>query len=48
MKLTGAQIVVEHLIREGCCYALGIPGHGNLALTDALRLRQDKIKTWCR
>ena len=35
MQLTGAEIVAEHLIREGCPYVLGIPGHGDSALTDA-------------
>ncbi len=45
MRLTGAEIVVEHLIGEGCRYIFGIPGHGNLALTDALRRRQDEIIT---
>ncbi len=33
MTLTGAEIVVGHLIGEGCRYIFGIPGHGNLALT---------------
>ena len=39
MELAGAEIVVEHLIREGCPYVIGIPGHGSLALADALRRR---------
>lgn len=45
MKLTGAEIVAEHLIGEGCPYVLGIPGHGSLALADAFRLRADRITT---
>ena len=45
MQLTGAEIVAEHLIREGCPYVLGIPGHGCLALADAFRGRQDRITT---
>ncbi len=45
MKLTGAEIVAEHLIRESCPYVLGIPGHGSLALADAFRLRADRITT---
>ncbi len=45
MRLTGAEIVVAHLINEGCPYIFGIPGHGNLALTDALRRRQNQITT---
>lgn len=44
MKLTGSEIVVEALIQEGVPYAIGIPGHGNLALVDALRRRQDAIR----
>ena len=44
MKLTGSEIVVEMLIREGVPYAIGIPGHGNLPLVDALRRRQDSIQ----
>jgi len=44
MKFTGSQIVVEMLAREGVPYAIGIPGHGNLALMDALRCCQDRIK----
>ncbi len=44
LHLNGSEIVVEMLIREGVPYAIGIPGHGNLPLIDALRRRQDKIK----
>jgi acetolactate synthase-1/2/3 large subunit len=44
MKLTGSEIVTEMLICEGVPYALGIGGHGNLPLLDALRRRQDRIK----
>lgn len=44
MKLTGSEIVVEMLIREGVPYVIGIPGHGSLALVDALRRRQDHIQ----
>jgi len=36
MRLTGGQIVVETLIREGVPYIVGIPGHGTLGLSDAL------------
>ena len=28
MKLTGGQIVIETLVREGVPYIVGIPGHG--------------------
>jgi len=44
MKLTGSEVVVEMLVREGVPYAIGIPGHGNLGLVDALRRYQDRIK----
>jgi len=43
MKLTGGQIVVETLIREGVPYVAGIPGHGTLGLSDAL-IGQDKLQ----
>src|SRR5918998_6674154 len=44
-RLTGAQIVVEHLVREGVRFAAGIPGHGCWTLTDALLDRSDAIST---
>jgi acetolactate synthase I/II/III large subunit len=44
-RLTGAQIVVEHLVREGVRFAAGIPGHGCWTLTDALLDRSDEIRT---
>ncbi|WXG44990.1 MAG: thiamine pyrophosphate-binding protein [Promethearchaeati archaeon SRVP18_Atabeyarchaeia-1] len=40
---TGGEIVAEYLIKERVPYIVGIPGHGNLALVDALRDRSDKI-----
>ncbi|MGQ9682276.1 MAG: thiamine pyrophosphate-binding protein [Anaerolineae bacterium] len=43
MKLTGAEIVVEMLCAEGMPYAIGIPGHGNLPLVEALRQRRARI-----
>jgi acetolactate synthase-1/2/3 large subunit len=43
MQLTGGEIVAEYLIAEGVPYVAGIPGHGCLALFDALRDRQDRI-----
>jgi acetolactate synthase I/II/III large subunit len=36
MKLTGGQIVVETLRREGIPYLVGVPGHATLGLCDAL------------
>jgi acetolactate synthase I/II/III large subunit len=44
-RLTGAQIVVEHLARTGVRYAAGIPGHGCWALTDALLDCADAVRT---
>jgi acetolactate synthase-1/2/3 large subunit len=44
MRLTGGEIVVEYVIRQGVPYIAGIPGHGNVALLDAVVDRQDKIK----
>ena len=37
MKLTGGEVVVKHLTREGVPYIVGIPGHGVLGLFDAIR-----------
>lgn len=44
-RLTGAQIVVEHLVRQKVPIVAGIPGHGSWALTDALLDRTDAIRT---
>ncbi|HEY7132527.1 MAG TPA: thiamine pyrophosphate-binding protein [Candidatus Limnocylindrales bacterium] len=44
-RLTGAQILVEHLVRERVPFAAGIPGHGCWAITDALLDRRDAIRT---
>jgi acetolactate synthase I/II/III large subunit len=44
-RLTGAQILVEHLVNEGVPFAAGIPGHGCWAITDALLDRRDAIRT---
>ncbi len=44
-RLTGAQVVVEHLVRQGVRFAAGIPGHGCWSLTDALLDRADAIRT---
>jgi acetolactate synthase-1/2/3 large subunit len=43
--LTGAQIIVNHLVRQGVRYAAGIPGHGCWTLTDALLDCADAIRT---
>lgn len=44
MRLTGGEIVVEYLIKEGVPYLVGIPGHGNVALFDALVDRGERIR----
>jgi acetolactate synthase-1/2/3 large subunit len=44
-RFSGAQLLVEHLVRHGVPYAAGIPGHGSWALTDALLDRADEIRT---
>ena len=44
-RLSGAQIVVEYLVRQGVPVAAGIPGHGSWAVTDALLDRRDAIRT---
>ncbi|HEX8939379.1 MAG TPA: thiamine pyrophosphate-binding protein [Candidatus Limnocylindrales bacterium] len=43
-RLSGAQIVVEYLLRQGVPYVAGIPGHGCWALVDALVDRADRIR----
>jgi len=42
-RFTGGEIVVEYLVKENVPYMVGIPGHGNLGLVDALKERSDKI-----
>lgn len=42
MKLTGGEIIVKQLVEEGVPYILGIPGHGVLALFDAVRKEEAK------
>ncbi len=43
MKLTGGQIIAEHLIAEGVPYIVGIPGHGSIALADAFIEKRNQI-----
>lgn len=43
MRLTGAQIVAQYLIREGVPYLFGVSGHGNTALLDAFVEHTDEI-----
>lgn len=42
-EMTGGQIIVDHLIREGVTHVFGIPGHGDTALMDAFVDRKDEI-----
>lgn len=41
--MTGGEIIVDHLIREGVTHVFGIPGHGDTALMDAFVDRKEKI-----
>lgn len=44
MTLTGSELLVDMLVCEDMEYIIGIPGHGNLPLIDALRRRRDNIR----
>ena len=44
MKLTASQLIVKYLIKEKIPYVLGIFGHGNIQLSEALKACEDKIK----
>ena len=41
--LSGGEIIIDYLIKEGVTHIFGVPGHGNLGLMDAIKHRQDKI-----
>jgi len=41
----GADVIVDYLVENNVPYALGVCGHGNIQLLDALRLKGDRIKT---
>ena len=43
-KYTGGEIISKYLIKEGVKYVIGIPGHGNLPLTDAFYRDKDKLQ----
>ena len=45
MDRSGAEIITEHLIDEGVPYIVGLCGHGDLGLLDALFDHQDEITT---
>lgn len=40
-RLSGAQILVEYLVRQGVTHVAGIPGHGCWAIVDALIDRRE-------
>lgn len=44
-RLSGAEIIVEYLVKQGVRHVAGIPGHGCWVLTDALLDRSDAIRT---
>ncbi len=41
---TGGEIIADQLIAEGVPYVLGVPGHGDMGVFDALKDRTDKIR----
>ncbi|HZV52796.1 MAG TPA: thiamine pyrophosphate-binding protein [Candidatus Dormibacteraeota bacterium] len=43
-EMRGAQIIVDHLVREGVPYLFGLCGHGVLGLLDAVYDRRDELK----
>ena len=40
---TGGEIAADYLIAEGVPYVCGIPGHGDMAIFDALKDRTDQL-----
>ncbi|MBA2373575.1 MAG: thiamine pyrophosphate-binding protein, partial [Chloroflexi bacterium] len=44
-RLSGAQILVEYLVRQGVRHVAGIPGHGSWTLSDALLDRAHEIRS---
>lgn len=44
MKLTGGEIILEYLVKEGVPYIVGIPGHGVMGLFDAVRKKEQEGK----
>lgn len=44
IRLTGGEIVRDRLLAEEVPYLVGIPGHGIIAMLDAFRACQDRIK----
>jgi acetolactate synthase-1/2/3 large subunit len=44
-RRSGAQVIVDYLVREGVRHVAGIPGHGCWTVTDALLDRADEIRS---
>jgi len=44
LKITGGEIVLKYLEKEGVPYIIGIPGHGCLGLFDAIKKSQEQNK----
>lgn len=45
MALRGSDFIVDRLVDHGITHAIGLCGHGNIGLLDALRERADEIAT---
>lgn len=45
VQRTGAQLITDYLVGEGVPYAVGLCGHGDIGLLDALYDRRDDIAT---
>lgn len=45
VRMSGAQVLAEFLVRQGVPYAVGIPGHGCWTIVDALIDRRDAVRT---
>ena len=43
-QLTAAQMVARYMVNEGIPYVLGIFGHGNLQLAEALKEKDNQIR----
>ena len=43
MQFTGGEIVAQTLVKAQVPYAIGIPGHGSIALVDAMRKCADRL-----
>jgi len=45
LRRTGAEIITEYLVRERVPYVVGLCGHGDLGLLEALHDRRDQLRT---